>query len=154
MSSADLSGEGGPSPERRRVTPLAGFLRSTERVSPNVFFREILRRFGPASVQRQDVDRALFLFDRVQRARERVYYAVTALGVALVVPVGGFFVIDPFRWPAFLTGVGLEILLAVFFSSSHRALTQRRNDYETWLGIVHRTARSRLGKGGTDPLSS
>jgi hypothetical protein len=148
MSSADLYNEDGFSNERRRVTPLEGLLRAAEHVSPKAFFREILRRFGPVSIQRQDVDRALFLFDRVQRAKKRVCCAMTSLVVALVVPVGSFFVIDPFRWPALLTGIGIEILLGVFFSSAHRSVTQRRKDYQVWLGVVHRTARSRPNNGG------
>src|SRR5690349_19630934 len=148
MSSADLDNEDGFSNERKRVSPLEGLLRTAGQVSPRAFFREILRRFGPASVQRQDVDRALFLFDRVQRGKERVYCAVISVVVALVVPVGSFFVVEPFRWPAFLSGLGIEILLGVFFSLAHRSLTQRRKDYQVWLGVVHRAARSRPHNGG------
>jgi hypothetical protein len=150
MPFIDLHNEDGFSRNRKRVNPFEGFLRAVEHVSPNVFFREILRRFGPSSVQRQDVDRALFLFDRVQRAKERVYFAFTSVVVALAVPVGSFFVIDPYRWPSFLTGIGIELLLGAYLSSAHRSLTQRRNDYQVWLGVVHRSARSRLNKGGLD----
>jgi hypothetical protein len=152
MSFIDLHNGDGFSRNRKRATSFEGFLRAAEHVSPNVFFREILRRFGPASVQRQDVDRALFLFDRVQRAKERVYFAFTSVAVALVVPVGSFFVIDPYRWPAFLAGVAVELLLGAHFSSAHRCLVQRRNDYQVWLGVVHRSARARPNKGGPDAL--
>jgi len=135
------------------VTPLEGFLRAAEHVPPNVFFREMLRRFGPGSIQRQDVDRALFLFDRVQRARERLCLAMISLAAGLAVPVGSFFVTDAFRWPTFLGGVGAETLVVVFFSSAHRSLMQRRNDYQTWLAVVHRVARSRSpGRGPDDGL--
>ena len=150
MPFIDLHNEDGFSRNRKRATSLEGFLRAAEHVSPNVFFREILRRFGSSSVQRQDVDRALFLFDRVQRAKERVYFAFTSVAVALVVPVGSFFVIDRYRWPAFLAGIGVELLLGAYFSSAHRSLAQRRNDYQVWLGVVHRSARSRPNKGGPD----
>jgi hypothetical protein len=150
MPFIDLHNEDGFPRNRKRVTPFEGFLRAAEHVSPNVFFREILRRFGPSSVQRQDVDRALFLFDRVQRAKERVYFAFTSVVVALAVPVGSFFVINPYRWPAFLIGFGIELLLGVYFSSAHRSLMQRRDDYQVWLGVVHRSARSRPHKGGPD----
>ncbi|MBV9999453.1 MAG: hypothetical protein JO015_10105 [Verrucomicrobia bacterium] len=150
MPFIDLHNEDGFPRNRKRVTRFEGFLRAAEHVSPNVFFREILRRFGPFSVRRQDVDRALFLFERVQWARERVYFAFTSVVVALVVPVGSFFVIDPYRWPALLTGIGIELLLGAYFSSAHRVLTQRRNDYQVWLGVVHRAARSRSNKGGPD----
>jgi hypothetical protein len=150
MPFIDLHNGDGSSRNRKRVTPFEGFLRAAEHVSPNVFFREILRRFGPSSVQRQDVDRALFLFDRVQRAKERVYFAFSSVVVVLTVPVGSFFVIDPYRWPAFLTGIGIELLLGVYFSLAHRTLTQRRNDYQVWLGVVHRAARSRPNKGGPE----
>jgi hypothetical protein len=150
MSSAHLHNEDGPSDVPRRVISIEGLLRAAEYVSPNFFFREILRRFGPASFQRSDVERALFLFDRVQRAKERVYIAVTSLTVTLVLPVGSFFVIDPFRWPVFLAGIGLELLLAVIFSSSHRALGHRRHDYQIWLCVVHRLARSRLNEEGPE----
>ena len=152
MPFIDLHNEDGFPRDRKRVTPFNGFLRAAEHVSPNVFFREILRRFGPSSVQRQDVDRALFLFDRVQRAKERVYFAFTSVVVALAVPVGSFFVIDAYRWPAFLTGLGIGLLLGAYLSSVHRSLTQRRDDYQAWLGVVHRSARSRPAKGGPDTL--
>ena len=152
MPFIDLHNEDGFPRNRKRVTPFEGFLRAAEHVSPSVFFREILRRFGPTSVQRQDVDRALFLFDRVQRAKERVYFAFTSVAAALVVPVGSFFVIDPYRWPTFLTGIGIELLLGAYFSAAHRSLTQRRNDYQAWLGVVHRSARSRPNKGGSGNL--
>jgi hypothetical protein len=152
MPFTDLHNEDGFPRNRKRMTPFEGFLRAAEHVSPNVFFREILRRFGPYSVQRQDVDRALFLFDRVQRAKERVYFAFTSVVVVSAVPVGSLFVIDPFRWPALVTGIGIELLLGAYFSLAHRSLTQRRNDYQVWLGVVHRSARSRPNKGGPDAL--
>ncbi len=154
MSSADLHNEDNSSGGPRRVSPFEGLLRAAEHVSPNIFFREILRHFGQASVQRQDVDRALFLFDRVQRARRRLYGAFTTLAAALALPAAGFFVPEPFRAPTLLTGIGLELLLAVAFSFAHRRLAQRRTDYQTWLRVVHRSAwsRRRRGEDGRDSL--
>lgn len=138
MSSADLNNENNFSGRPNRTHSFEELIRAYGSVSPRSFFEELRRAVGSRGVDRADCERAVFLYERMERSRRRINLVLRILIVASAIPFLCLALHDGWRMPSFFAGLTFELGVATCLVFAHSQWSRRRKDYIRWLCLVHR----------------
>jgi hypothetical protein len=138
MSSANLNNENNFSDRPDRTHSFEELVRTYGSVSPKLFFDELRRAVGSRAVAQPDCERAVFLYERVERARRRIAWFLKILIVASVLPFLCLALHGGWRMPAFFAGLMFELVTATCLVLAHAQWSNRRKDYIKWLCLVRR----------------
>jgi hypothetical protein len=138
MSSANLNNENNFSDRPDRTHSFEELIRAYGSVSPRLFFDELRRAVGARTVAQPDCERAVFLYERMERSRRRISWFLKILIVASALPFLCLALQEGWRMPAFFAGLIFELVTATCLVLAHSQWSRRRKDYIKWLCLVHR----------------
>jgi hypothetical protein len=138
MSSANLNNENNFSDRPNRTHSFEELIRAYGSVSPRLFFDELRRAVGSRAVAGPDCERAVFLYERMERTRRQISWFVRVLIVASVTPFLCLALHDGWRMPSFFAGLISELVVAICLVLARNRWSRRRKDYLRWLCLVHR----------------
>jgi hypothetical protein len=137
MSSTDLNNEGYFSDHPKRLPSFDDLFRAQAQLSPERFFRNLEQQSGDHCSQ-DDFQRAVFLFQRLQSARQTISRLILFLVAVSAVPFVCLALPEDWRLAVFAVGILSELLAGAFLFFEHSRWQARRRDYCHWLRLVHR----------------
>jgi hypothetical protein len=138
MSSRDLNNEDYFSYDPKRLPSFDALFRARAPLSPEHFFRYLVRQSGVNHCIQEDYQRAVFLFRRLQSARRIISRVILFLVAMSLVPFVCVALPEEWRSSVFTSGIVLECLALVIVYFAHSRWQARRRDYCVWLRLVHR----------------
>jgi hypothetical protein len=138
MSSRDLNNEDYFPHHPKRLPPFDALFRAKAQLSPEQFFRYLVRQSGDNHCTQEDYQRAVFLFRRLQSARRMIAKVIFFLVAMSLVPFVCVALPDEWRSRVFTSGVVLEFLAVAIVYFAHSRWQAKRRDYCVWLRLVHR----------------
>jgi hypothetical protein len=138
MSSTDLNNEDYFSDHPKRLPSFDDLFRAQSQLTPERFFRNLEQQSGESQSSRDDFQRAVFLFRRLQSSRRMISRLILFLVAVSVVPFVCLAIPEDWRVAVFATGILSEFLAGAFLFFAHARWQARRRDYCHWLRLVHR----------------
>jgi hypothetical protein len=138
MSSTDLNSEGYFSDHPKRLPSFDDLFRAQAQLTPERFFRNLEQQSGDFHCSQDDFQRALFLFQRLQSARQTISRLIIFLVAVSVVPFVCLALPEDWRFAVFAVGILSEFLAGTLLFFEHARWQARRKDYCHWLRLVHR----------------
>jgi hypothetical protein len=138
MSSTDLNNEDYFSDHPKRLPSFDDLFRAQSQLTPERFFRNLEQQSGESQSSRDDFQRAVFLFRRLQSSRRMISRLILFLVAVSVVPFVCLAIPEDWRVAVFATGILSEFLAGAFLFFAHARWQTRRRDYCHWLRLVHR----------------
>jgi hypothetical protein len=138
MSSTDLNNEGYFSDHPKRLPSFDDLFRAQAQLTPERFFRNLEQQSGESRCSKDDFQRAVFLFRRLQSARRTISRLILFLVGVSVVPFVCLALPEEWRLAVFAAGILSEFLAGTFLFLAHARWQTRRRDYCHWLRLVHR----------------
>jgi len=138
MSSTDLNSEDYFSDHPKRLPSFDDLFRAQSQLSPERFFRNLEQQSGDFHCSRDDFQRAVFLFQRLQSARCTISRLILFLITVSVVPFVCLALPEDWRLAVFTAGILSEFLAGAVLFFEHASWQARRRDYCHWLRLVHR----------------
>ena len=105
---------------------------------PEDFFRTLERQSGENRSCRDDYQRAVFLFRRLQSARQVISKLILLLVAMSLVPFVCAELPDEWRINVLTSGIVLEFFVGAILYFAHSRWQARLRDYCLWLKLVHR----------------
>jgi hypothetical protein len=138
MASRDLNNEDYFSNYSKRLPSFDALFRAQSQFSPEHFFRNLARQSGGNHCGKDDYQRAIFLFRRLQSAR-RIISKLSLVFVAVsLVPFAWVALPEEWRFSVFASGIVLEFFAGAILYFAHSRWQARCRDYCLWLRLVHR----------------
>jgi hypothetical protein len=138
MASRDLNNEDYFSNYSKRLPSFDALFRAQSQFSPEHFFRNLARQSGGNHCGKDDYQRAIFLFRRLQSAR-RIISKLSLVFVAVsLVPFAWVALPEEWRFSVFTSGIVLEFFAGAILYFAHSRWQARCRDYCLWLRLVHR----------------
>jgi hypothetical protein len=138
MSSRDLNNEDYFSNNPKRLPSFDALFRVQAQLSPEHFFRNLERQSGDHHCTRDDYQRAVFLFRRLQSARRTISKVILFLIAMSLVPFVCVALPEEWRSSVFTSGIVLEFLAVAIVYFAHSRWQARQRDYCVWLRLVRR----------------
>jgi hypothetical protein len=138
MSSTDLNSEGYFSDHPKRLPSFDDLFRAQAQLSPERFFRNLEQQSGEFHCSQDDFQRAVFLFQRLQSARQTISRLILFLVAVSAVPFVCLALPEDWRLAVFAVGILSEFLAGAVLFFEHSRWQARRRDYCHWLRLVHR----------------
>jgi hypothetical protein len=138
MSSRDLNNEDYFSYDPKRLPSFDALFRSKAPLSPEQFFRYLVRQSGDDHCTQEDYQRAVFLFRRLQSERRIISRVILFVVAMSLVPIVCVELAEEWRSSVFTSGIVLEFLAVAVVYFAHSRWQARRRDYCVWLRLVHR----------------
>ena len=142
MSSRDLNSEDYFSNHPKRLPSFDALFRAQAQLSPEHFVRNLERQSGGHHCTKDDYQRAVFLFRRLQSARRTISKLSLVLVAVSLVPFACVALPVEWRFSVFANGIVLEFFAGAILYFAHSRWQARRRDYSLWLRLVHRRASS------------
>jgi hypothetical protein len=138
MSSTDLNSEGYFSDHPKRLPSFDDLFRAQAQLSPERFFRNLEQQSGEFHCSQDDFQRAVFLFQRLQSARQTISRLILFLVAVSAVPFVCLALPEDWRLAVFAVGILSEFFAGAVLFYEHSRWQARRRDYCHWLRLVHR----------------
>jgi hypothetical protein len=138
MSSTDLNSEGYFSDHPKRLPSFDDLFRAQAQLSPERFFKNLEQQSGEFHCSQDDFQRAVFLFQRLQSARQTISRLILFLVAVSAVPFVCLALPEDWRLAVFAVGILSEFIAGAFLFFEHSRWQARRRDYCHWLRLVHR----------------
>lgn len=138
MSSTDLNNEDYFSDHPKRLSSFDALFRAQAQLTPERFFRKLERQSGDNHCSRDDYQRAVFLFRRMQSARKANSKLFLMLVAVSFLPFICLTLTEEWRLGVFVGGIVLEVFVGAMLYFAYSRWQVRRRDYGHWLRLVHR----------------
>jgi len=138
MSSTNSDSEDYFSDHPRRLPSFDGLFRSEAQLTPEDFFRTLERQSGENRSCQDDYQRAVFLFRKLQSARQVISKLILFLFAMSLVPFVCAELPDEWRINVLTSGIVLEFFVGAIVYFAHSRWQARLRDYCVWLKLVHR----------------
>ena len=137
-SFTDLNNEDYFSNYQKRLPSFDALFRVQAQLSPEHFFRNLEWQSGDHHCTRDDYQRAVFLFRRLQSARRTVSKLILFLIAMSLVPLVCVALPEEWRSRVFTSGIVLEFIAVAIVYFAHSRWQARQRDYCVWLRLVRR----------------
>jgi hypothetical protein len=138
MSSTNLNNEDYFSDHPKRLPSLDALFRAQAQLSPEYFLRILERQSGDNHCSQDDYQRALFLFRRLQSARQTISQLSFFLVPMSLVPFVCVALPEEWRLSVFTSAIVSEVFAGVILCFAHSRWQARRRDYCLWLRLIYR----------------
>jgi hypothetical protein len=145
MSFADLNDENSEFKHPEKAASVEDIVRIYGGLTPNAFFNELVRVLGPYRSLEADLERAIFLYQRMRSAHRALWRWALSSVVILLAPLVCLVAPTEWRFSTFLVGILGELLTVFALLRIHQRWVSSRRDYTSWLRLVHRRVGEREG---------
>jgi hypothetical protein len=145
MSFANLNDENSEFKHPEKAASVEDIVRVYGGLTPNAFFNELVRVLGPYRSLQADLDRAIFLYQRMRSAHRALWRWALSSVVILLAPLVCLLAPNEWRFGTFFAGILGELLTVFALLRIHQSWVSCRRDYTRWLRLVHRRVGEREG---------
>jgi hypothetical protein len=145
MSFANLNDENSEFKHPEKAASVEDIVRVYGGLTPNAFFNELVRALGPYRSLQADLDRAIFLYQRMRSSHRALWRWALSSVVILLAPLVCLLAPNEWRFATFFAGILGELLTVFALLRIHQSWVSCRRDYTRWLRLVHRRVGEREG---------